>query len=217
MSKKYTVVELKKICKSKGIKGYGKMRKAELLKVCLKINKSKTPNKLEKCLEENKRLNKLLNKPKPKTPKSKTPKSKTPKKINKDSVEYFNNFFNEYLSDMQFNKELIIELFRRQVKGLKMNMDESDLKKILKKNKKLLFKKYNKSKTMKFRSYTYDVKKDKWGYILKTVDSTNIIEIIKGVHELKKIQERISERESYFIGFVDYDKDKKLYNIAFES
>ncbi len=42
MSKKYTVVELKKICKSKGIKGYSKMKKAELMKHCLK---SKSPAK----------------------------------------------------------------------------------------------------------------------------------------------------------------------------
>ena len=35
MSAKYTVVELRKICKSKGIKGYSKMKKAELLKHCV--------------------------------------------------------------------------------------------------------------------------------------------------------------------------------------
>lgn len=30
----YTVVQLKKICKNKGIKGYSKMKKAELIKYC---------------------------------------------------------------------------------------------------------------------------------------------------------------------------------------
>lgn len=35
MNKKYTVVELRKICKNKGIKGYSKMKKAELMKYCL--------------------------------------------------------------------------------------------------------------------------------------------------------------------------------------
>ena len=33
--KKYTIPQLIKICKSKGIKGYSKMRKAELMKHCL--------------------------------------------------------------------------------------------------------------------------------------------------------------------------------------
>lgn len=32
---KYTVIQLKKICKEKGIKGYSKMRKAELIKYCV--------------------------------------------------------------------------------------------------------------------------------------------------------------------------------------
>ena len=32
---KYTVVQLRKICKEKGIKGYSKLKKAELLKHCL--------------------------------------------------------------------------------------------------------------------------------------------------------------------------------------
>jgi hypothetical protein len=46
MSKNYTVVELKKICKDKGIKGYSKMRKAELMKHCLeKKSIKKTPVK----------------------------------------------------------------------------------------------------------------------------------------------------------------------------
>ena len=47
--KKMTVTELKKICKSKGVKGYSKMKKAELVKVCLKTmsptKKTKTPAK----------------------------------------------------------------------------------------------------------------------------------------------------------------------------
>ena len=33
--KKYTVIELKKMCKDKGIKGYSKLRKKELMKKCL--------------------------------------------------------------------------------------------------------------------------------------------------------------------------------------
>lgn len=44
MSIKYTVVELRKICKSKGIRGYSKMKKDELIKVCLGEIK-KTPIK----------------------------------------------------------------------------------------------------------------------------------------------------------------------------
>ena len=43
MSKKLTVVQIKKICKEKGIKGYSKMKKAELEKVCL----GKSPVKKE--------------------------------------------------------------------------------------------------------------------------------------------------------------------------
>ena len=39
MSKKYTVVELKKICKTKGISGYSKMKKEELIKHCVKKQK----------------------------------------------------------------------------------------------------------------------------------------------------------------------------------
>jgi DNA ligase-1 len=54
---KHTVVELRKICKEKGIKGYSKLKKSELIKLCLTPSKPKTPT------------------PKPKTP---TPKSKTP-------------------------------------------------------------------------------------------------------------------------------------------
>lgn len=57
MSKKYTVAELKKICKEKGIKGYGKLKKEQLMKHCLK---EKTPAK--------------------KTPVKKTPAKKTPVK-----------------------------------------------------------------------------------------------------------------------------------------
>jgi hypothetical protein len=44
MSKKYTVIQLKKICKEKGIKGYSKMKKAELMKHCLD-KKSVSPRK----------------------------------------------------------------------------------------------------------------------------------------------------------------------------
>lgn len=47
MSKKYTVKELKKICKEKGIKGYSKLRKAELLKYCLKKQETKKKIKQE--------------------------------------------------------------------------------------------------------------------------------------------------------------------------
>jgi len=42
MSKTYTVAELKKICKEKGIKGYSKMNKSQLMKQC---TGSKTPAK----------------------------------------------------------------------------------------------------------------------------------------------------------------------------
>jgi len=34
MSQKYTVVELRKLCKEKGLKGYSKMKKDELMKLC---------------------------------------------------------------------------------------------------------------------------------------------------------------------------------------
>ena len=47
MSKKYTVIELRKICKSKGIKGYSKLKKAELMKHCLK-SISKKPKSISK-------------------------------------------------------------------------------------------------------------------------------------------------------------------------
>jgi len=60
MSKKYTVAELKKICKEKGIKGYSKLKKAELMKHCLKTktpikkiqNKKVNEKKIRKILEE---------------------------------------------------------------------------------------------------------------------------------------------------------------------
>lgn len=61
MSKNYTVVQLTKICKEKGIKGYSKLNKAQLMKQCLD---SKTPVKKT---------------PKSKTPAKKTPLRKTPK------------------------------------------------------------------------------------------------------------------------------------------
>ena len=63
MSKKITVVELKKICKRKGIKGYSKMKKATLLKHC---KKSPSPKK-----------------PSPKKP---SPAKKSPKKSPKQTV-----------------------------------------------------------------------------------------------------------------------------------
>ena len=43
MTTKYTVAELKKICKNNGIKGYSKMKKAELMTHCLNDN-SQIPN-----------------------------------------------------------------------------------------------------------------------------------------------------------------------------
>jgi len=61
MSKNYTVVQLVKICKEKGIKGYSNMNKSQLMKHCLG---SKTPVKKT---------------PKSKTPAKKTPVRKTPK------------------------------------------------------------------------------------------------------------------------------------------
>jgi hypothetical protein len=39
-----TVKELRKICKEKGIKGYSKLKKAELIKLCMSSN-PKTPKK----------------------------------------------------------------------------------------------------------------------------------------------------------------------------
>ncbi len=48
MFKKYTVKELKQICREKGIKGYSKLRKAELMKHCLEnIEKKKIPKKVK--------------------------------------------------------------------------------------------------------------------------------------------------------------------------
>ena len=48
MLKKISIVELKKICKKNGIKGYSKMKKAELEKVCLKLVSSKKQDKIKK-------------------------------------------------------------------------------------------------------------------------------------------------------------------------
>jgi hypothetical protein len=45
MSSQLSVAELRKLCKQKGIKGYSKLRKAELIKLCMK---SKTPKKTKK-------------------------------------------------------------------------------------------------------------------------------------------------------------------------
>ncbi len=70
---KYTVAELKKICKSKGIKGYSKMKKAELMKHCLKSKspaKKKTPKKKKRVL-----------------PKFVTGKSPPKKKVQKKKVQ----------------------------------------------------------------------------------------------------------------------------------
>jgi len=50
-----TVVELKKICKEKGIKGYSKMRKSELLKICLKKTSTKKPIKKRKIVKKSKK------------------------------------------------------------------------------------------------------------------------------------------------------------------
>tara|TARA_B100001971_G_C18106058_1_gene491563 strand:- start:52 stop:930 length:879 start_codon:yes stop_codon:yes gene_type:complete len=51
--KKYTVIELKKMCKHKGIKGYSKLRKKELMKKCLGLPPpSETPKKKKKRLTE---------------------------------------------------------------------------------------------------------------------------------------------------------------------
>ncbi len=63
MSKKYTVVELKKICKSKGIKGYSKLRKAELMKHCLKSKspaKKSPPKKIKKKIVKKKKPKKKI-------------------------------------------------------------------------------------------------------------------------------------------------------------
>ena len=45
MTTKLTVSQLKKMCKKKGIKGYSKMKKAELMKICLVDNKQETKPK----------------------------------------------------------------------------------------------------------------------------------------------------------------------------
>ncbi len=59
MSRKYTVVELKKICKTKGIKGYSRMKKAELMKHCLK----KTPSPQKKKIVKKKKSPKKRSSP----------------------------------------------------------------------------------------------------------------------------------------------------------
>ena len=76
-SKKYTVVELKKICKSKGIKGYSKMNKAELMKLCLK---SKTPARKKRVLPKfvTGKSPKVSKKVSKKVPKKKVQKKKSP-------------------------------------------------------------------------------------------------------------------------------------------
>ncbi len=106
MSKKYTVIKLKKICKSKGIKGYSKMKKAELMKHCLQ----KTPVKkspLKKKVPKKKALKK-------KVLKKKALKKKVLKKKAKISTKSI-KLFEKHISPKQQAKELLNRIYKAKV------------------------------------------------------------------------------------------------------
>jgi len=52
MTTSYTVIQLRKICKENGIKGYSKLKKDELMKICFPVNNEIIPETKEESKEE---------------------------------------------------------------------------------------------------------------------------------------------------------------------